>query len=231
MRVSSRVTLDEFANGMNLQRAKEVIEAKRKLIEQKLIGQKTHFSPQDLQSLRNSTPTPNQITELIKKELGQIDLAKYLAQLEALTGKNQENINTLAISPQEHAQALARLQAIQQELERRKKIVQQLAQEKITEQLTEQKHQLEIVQKQIEAKGQEFESAKQLGQTAQAKKLNEEYNELRRKQAAVTALIVNLEENAAYRTFVKFESLSDLYNPDHSLTSTSQVTVIETPLS
>jgi signal transduction histidine kinase len=108
--------------------------------------------------------------------------------------------------------------------------VQELEQAKIGQQLAEQKHQLEIVQRQIEAKTQEVESAKQAGQTAQAKKLNEEYNELRRKQSAVTAFIVNLEENAAYRTFVKFNSLEELYNPDYSVANASQVTVTETPL-
>ncbi|WNE40850.1 MAG: hypothetical protein mread185_000307 [Mycoplasmataceae bacterium] len=99
-----------------------------------------------------------------------------------------------------------------------------MEQAKISQQLIEQKHQLEVVQRQIEAKAEEVKLAKQAGKIQEAKKLNEEYNELRKKQAAVTAFIVNLEENAAYRTFVQFQSLEELYNPNTNLTA-SQVTI------
>jgi signal transduction histidine kinase len=211
--------MNDFANKLNQQRNLGLAKLQTNINEE----------PSRL-ALTQSAPTSNQISELIKQELSQIDLAKYLQQLEALTGCNRTNLDNLNISPEEHAQAIARLQVIQAELEKRKKIVQELEQAKIGQQLAEQKHQLEIVQRQIEAKTQEVESAKQAGQTAQAKKLNEEYNELRRKQSAVTAFIVNLEENAAYRTFVKFNSLEELYNPDYSVANASQVTVTETPL-
>ena len=211
--------LNEFANKLNYQ---------RNLGTAKLQANITEPNNRDL--LKNSTPTSNQISELIKQELSQIDLVKYLKQLETLTGQNQDNINTLQISPEENAQAIARLQAIQSELAKRKKIAQELEQTKIGQQLQEQKQQLEIVQRQIEAKGREFESANQAGKTSEAKKINEEYNELRRKQSAVTALIVNLEENAAYRTFVKFDSLTELYNPDHSIVNNSQVEITQTEI-
>ncbi|WNE40851.1 MAG: hypothetical protein mread185_000308 [Mycoplasmataceae bacterium] len=68
-----------------------------KLNQQRNIGlaklQTNIIDPKNKQNLISATPTPDQISELIKQQLSEIDLAKYLAQIDALSTKNQDNIN------------------------------------------------------------------------------------------------------------------------------------------
>jgi hypothetical protein len=143
------------------------------------------------------------------------DLKDYLRDLEELKKKNQEQINTLKVSPEEHAAAIARLQQIQVELEKRKKIAQELERSQIFAKITQQKHDLALTNQAIEDKAKEVKQAQEAGETAKAKKLNEEYLELKRKQGAILAFIENLEQNANYNTFVKFDSLEQLYSPSY----------------
>lgn len=155
------------------------------------------------------------------------DLKTYLVDLEKLKATNQKSINSLKVSPEEHAAALARLQQIQADLEKRKKLAQELEQTQIWEKITQQKHTLELTNLAIDEKGKAVKQAQAKGELTQAKQLNEEYQELRRKQGALLALIVNLEQNAAYHTFVKFDSLEQLYSPSYQWPTKSSVTGAE----
>jgi hypothetical protein len=80
--------------------------------------------------------------------------------------------------------------------------------------MQEQQHQLEITNQQVEATSQALKEAQNQKNQPLAKKLNAEYNELRKKQAAITAFLENLKQNADLKTFVRFQTLAELYDPN-----------------